>query len=113
MRLLARFPFLAAWIVVFTLIGLGALLALQGLRALEPSAPPALDHLHGIIVATSSGDMFAVEVPGRAKPVWFRVARGAPISFPHILRHLHEHAPTDIYYLKAQDGGMCLAWIAD
>jgi len=113
MHFLARFPFVAAWIVAFTLIVVGTLIALQGLRALEPSAPGELDHLHGIIVATRAGEAFAVEVPGHAKPIWFRVARGAPVSFAHILRHLQEHAPTDIYYLQARHDGMPLAWIAD
>ena len=113
MRLLARFPSLTAWVVVLALIAVGTLAALQGLRALQPSAPGDLEHMHGVIVATRAGDMFGVEVSGHTKLVWFRVDQGAPISFAHILRHMREHAPTDIYYEEAQNGEMPLAWIAD
>jgi hypothetical protein len=109
---LARFPTVAAWIAAVTLIGVGTLVALQGLWALEPSAPSPLYHLHGAIVATRAGDLFAVEEPGTTAPVWFQVADGAPISFAHILRHLHERAPTDVYYLPEKNG-LPLAWIAD
>jgi hypothetical protein len=113
MRLIARFPLLAAWVLTLALIAVGTLGALQGLRALQPSAPGDLYHVHGVIVATGRGEIFAAEIPGEAKPIWFRVARGAPVSFAHVLRHLQEHAPTDIYYLPAQKDGLPLAWIAD
>ena len=113
MRLFVRYPSLAAWMVVLALVATGTLVAFQGIRVFEPSVPAGLEHLHGIVVATRAGEVFAVKVPGNANPVWFRVARGAPISFAHLRRHLQEHAPTDIYYLQAQGGGMRLAWIAD
>jgi hypothetical protein len=112
MRLLARFPTFTAWVVTLALIGVGTLATLQGLRALEPSAPSHLDHLHGVIVAIRAGDLFAIKVAGYTEPVWFRVAQGAPISFAHVLRHLHEQAPTDVYYLT-ESHGLPLAWIAD
>ncbi|MGO8949483.1 MAG: hypothetical protein ACLQUY_17900 [Ktedonobacterales bacterium] len=112
MRLLARFPTFTAWVVAVALIGIGTFLALQGLRALQPSAPPHLEHIHGVIVATREGDQFAVQTPGHTKPVWFIVAPGAHVSFAHVLRHMHEHAPTDVYY-QTQSHGLPLAWIAD
>ena len=112
MRLLARFPIFTAWVVALALIGVGTLVALQGLRALEPSVPSHLEHLHGVIVAVHAGDLFAVAAPGHTKPVWFCIAHGAHVSFAHVLRHLREHAPTDIYY-RTQDHGLLLAWIAD
>lgn len=112
MRLLARFPTLSAWLLVLALIGVGTLATVQGLRVLEPSTPPHLDHIHGYIVAMRAGNVFAVTTSPRAKVVWFRIARGAHISLAHVLRHLHEQAPTDVYY-EIQGHGMPLAWIAD
>ena len=112
MGLLARYPRLAAWIMTLALVSVGTLCAIQGLRALEPVAPTHLDHAHGIIVAMQAGERFAMRVPGHAGNVWFQVARGAHISLAHILRHLQEHAPTDVYY-QDQRQGMPLAWVAD
>lgn len=112
MGLLARFPRLAAWVVVLALVSVGTLCALQGLRALEPGTPSHLDHIHGIVVAMQEGDRFAVRVPGHATMVWFRIAQGAPISLAHIERHMQEHAPTDVFY-QDQQNGMPLAWVAD
>ena len=112
MRLLARFPTLSAWVVALALIGCGTVVALQGVRALEPSTPSHLDYLHGVIVATRAGDLFAVETPAHTQPIWFRVAPGAHVSFAHVLRHLREHAPTDIYY-QTESHGLPWAWIAD
>lgn len=112
MRLLARFPRLAAWVMALALVGMGTLCALQGLRALDPGVPSRLEHVHGIIVAMRAGDRFAMRVPGHTGNVWFRVANGAHISLAHVLRHLQEHAPTDVYYQDQQQGPP-LAWIAD
>ncbi|PWT72804.1 MAG: hypothetical protein C5B60_09055 [Chloroflexi bacterium] len=112
MGCLARFPTVAAWLVALVVTGVGTLAALQGLRALEPSAPSHLYHLHGIVVATGKGELFAVEESGTTKLIWFQVAKGAPISFAHVLRHLHSRAPTDVYYLPEKNG-LPLAWIAD
>lgn len=112
MGLFARFPRLAAWVIVLALLGMGTLCALQGLRMLEPDAPPRLEHVHGVIVAMRGDDEFAVRAPGHTGTIWFRVAHGAPISLAHVQRHLQEHAPTDVYY-QDQQGDMPLAWIAD
>jgi hypothetical protein len=104
MGLLARFPRLAAWVVVLALVSMGTVCALQGLRALEPETPQRLDHIHGVVVAMQSGDRFAVRVPGHASAIWFRIAPGAHISLAHIQRHLQEHAPTDVYYQDRRQG---------
>lgn len=112
MSLFARFPRLTAWVLVLALLGMGTLCALQGLRALDSSAPPRLDFVHGTIVAIQAPDRFAVRVSGHTGNIWFRVAHGAHISLAHIQRHLRERAPTDIYY-QDQQQGMPLAWIAD
>lgn len=108
----ARFSTGAAWLIVLALVGLLTLGALLGLRALEPSAPSHLDHAHGVIVAVKGADMFAVREAGHSSPVWFRIARGAPISLAHLRRHLAEHAPTDVFY-QDQRQGAPLAWVAD
>lgn len=112
MGLLARFPRIAAWLVVLALVGMGTLCALQGLRALEPQTPERLEHVHGIVVAMRAGDQFAVRAPGHVGIIWFRIASGARISLAHLERHLQEHASTDVYYLD-QGQDMPLAWVAD
>lgn len=112
MMFLMRFPRVTAWIVTLALIGFATLGALQGLRALEPGAPQRMEHAHGIITAMRGTDDFAVRVPGHAEVVWFHIAQGAHVSCAHLLRHLRERAPTDIYYLDQQHGPQ-LAWIVD
>lgn len=112
MNLPARFPRVAAWLVVLALLGIATLCALQGLRALEPSAPARLEHVHGIITAMRGEDDFAVHVPGHVGVEWFRIAPGAHISLAHLQRHMHEQAPTDVYY-QSERHGLLLAWIAD
>lgn len=112
MILLARFPRIMAWIVVLVVLGTATLGALQGLHVLEPDMPVPMAHIHGIIVAVKAGEVFAVRVPGHAGVLWFHAAPDAPLSFAHLLRHLHEHASTDIYY-EGQRQGLPLAWIAD
>jgi hypothetical protein len=116
MGLFARFPKLAAWVMMLVLVSVGTLCALQGLRALEPDAPPHLNHVQGIVVAVRAGSKFAVRVPGHAghteNTLWFQVAQGARISLAHLQRHLRERVPTDVYY-QNQRQGLPLAWIAD
>lgn len=108
----ARFPRIAAWIVVLALIGVTTFCALQGLRALEPSAPSRLEHAHGVITAIRGSDLFGMRIAGRAGIAWFHVAPGAHISLAHLRRHLHERASTDVYYQDGQHGPL-LAWVAD
>jgi hypothetical protein len=98
--------------MTLTLLGLVTLGALQGLRALEPVAPEHLEHVHGVITAIRGGGVFAVRAPGHVGVIWFRVARGAPISLAHLDRHLHEQAGTDVYY-EEQPHEPLLAWLAD
>lgn len=119
MGLLARFPKLAAWVIVLLLVGVGTLCALRGLRALEPGAPPHLSHVQGIVIAVRTSGEFAVRVVGHASrsghagnTLWFHVAQGARISLAHLQRHLQERAPTDVFYLD-QRQGLPLAWVAD
>jgi len=119
MGLLARFPKFAAWVIVLLLVGVGTLCALRGLRALEPGAPPHLNHIQGIVVAVRAGGDFAVRVADHAgrtghtgNTLWFHVAQGARVSLAHLQRHLQERAPTDVFYLD-QRQGLPLAWIAD
>lgn len=112
MRLLARFPRITAWLMVLALLSVTTFGAVQGLHALKPGAPEHLEHVHGSIVAIRAGQVFAVRVPGHAGILWFGVAHGAHISLAHLRRHLHEQAPTDVFY-QEQRQGQLLAWIAD
>lgn len=111
MNVPARFPKVGAWLVILVLLGVATLGALQGLRALEPSAPTHLEHVHGVITEMRGADDFAMRIPGHAGLEWFRVAPGAHISMAHLERHMHEQAPTDVYYQEQH--GSLLAWLAD
>jgi hypothetical protein len=114
MRLIARFPRFAAWIVSLALIGAVTFGGILGLRALEPHVPAHLAHVHGTVVAIRTNGEFAVQVSGQKNLLWFRPAPGAPISLAHLRRHLHERAATDVYYQpQAQPQGVLLAWEAD
>lgn len=112
MKLSARFPRISAWLLTLVLLGLVTLCALQGLRALEPGAPEGMEHVKGVITAMRGSDTFAARIPGHAGVVWFHIAHDAHISLAHLRRHMHEQAPTDIYY-EAQRQGALLAWLAD
>lgn len=103
---------IAAWLLTLVLVGAGTLGALQGLRALEPSAPARLEYAHGVIVSIRGNDTFAVRESKRPGAVWFRIARGSHISLAHLRRHLSEQAPTDVFY-QSQPQGPPLAWLAD
>jgi hypothetical protein len=108
----ARYSQVAAWLIVLALVGAMTLGIVQGLPMLEPAAPGRLDHMHGVIVSIKGNDTFAVRESGHASLVWFRIARGAPISLAHLRRHLAEHAQTDVFY-QDQRQGTPLAWLAD
>ena len=109
----AHYPRLAAWVVSLILIGVGTFGGVLGLRALQPTLPANLAHVHGIVVAVESNGTFAVQVPGYNSPLWFRAAPGAPISLDHLRRHLREHAATDVFYQQNRLRGIFLAWEAD
>ena len=113
MHWMARFPRFSAWLVSLALVAAGTLGSIFGLRALQPDVPAHLGHVHGLIVAVEANGMFAVSLPGRKNRIWFKPAPGSSISLAHLLRHLHEHAPTDIYYQLIQQQGVLLAWVAD
>ncbi len=103
---------IAAWLLTLVLVGAGTLGALQGLRALEPSAPARLEFAHGVIVSIRGNDEFAVRELKRSGVVWFQIAHGSHISLAHLRRHLAEQAPTDIFY-QSQPHGPPVAWLAD
>lgn len=113
MHWMSRYPRFSAWFVSLVLVATGTLGGVVGLRALQPNIPAHLGHVHGIIVAIEPNGMFAVSVPGRKDRIWFKPAPGSTISLAHLSRHLHEHAPTDIYYQLTQQQGVLLAWVAD
>ncbi len=112
MRVIARYPRLAAWIVSLALVGAGTFGGMLGLQALEPAIPANLAHAHGFIVAMRPNGWFAMQIPGHTGMLWFEPAPGASISPAHLLRHLHEHAPTDVFY-QLREHGVLLAWDAD
>lgn len=101
-----------AWLTVVALLGVLTLGVLQGMRTLGQQSQARMEHVHAFVVAIRAGDVFAVRVPGRTGVLWFRAARGGHISFAHLWRHLHEHAPTDIVY-EQQPNQPLVAWEAD
>ena len=113
MHWMTRYPRFSAWLVSLALVGAGTLGGMFGLQALQPVIPAHLGHVHGVIVAVEPNGMFAVSVPGHKNRIWFKPAPGSSISLAHLLRHLHEHAPTDVYYQLIQQQGVLLAWDAD
>jgi hypothetical protein len=116
MRLIARFPRFAAWVVTLALVGAGTWGGIFGLQALEPVLPAHLAHVHGIVVAIRANGWFAVQVSGQADLIWFRPAPGSAISLDHLRRHMRERAATDVYYQATSPfptRGALLAWDAD
>ena len=108
----ARWPRLAAWLVVLALVGVTTVAGLWAMRQLAPVAPRGAEHVEGVVVAMRQDGAFALRVPGHAGVLWLRPAPGAPISLEHLWRHMREHAETDVTY-QSERQGMSLAWSAD
>jgi hypothetical protein len=111
-RLIARFPRIAAWVVACALVGAVTAEALVGLGLTQAATPQHCEHAHGVVVAMRATGQFALRVAGRPGLLWLQPAIGAPISLAHVWRHLREHAATDVIYSE-QPHGVLIAWSAD
>lgn len=108
----ARWPRVAAWLVVLALVGTTTVASLWAVHQLAPLVPPGTRHAQGIVVALRPDGTFALRLAGQRALLWLRPAPGADISLDHLWRHMREHAPTDVTY-QSERQGIAVAWSAD
>jgi hypothetical protein len=94
----------AAILLVALLVGGFTLTAIGALTLLGPSPGHAgqVEHESGIIVSIESGQRFTLQT-ATGKILRFTRGRECRVSLPHLWRHLHERAHTDVYYLEEPD----------
>src|SRR5262249_16009688 len=110
-RLVVRFPQLAAWIVCLVLLAAVTLEVTAGVVLGGPAEARRAEHVHGVVVAVQPNGDFALHIGGQEGTLWFHLAAGSAISLAHLRRHLVEHAETDVVYC-VDAGGALQAWSA-
>ena len=94
----------AAILLVALLVGGFTLTAIGSVTLLGPSLGHAgqVEHESGIVVSIESEQSFILQTATR-KLLRFTFGRECRVSLPHLWRHLHERAHTDVYYLEEPD----------
>ena len=94
----------AALLLVALLVGGFTLTAIGAITLLGPSLGHAgqVEHDSGIVVSIESEQHFILQT-ATGKILRFTCGRECRVSLPHLWRHLHERAHTDVYYLEEPD----------
>jgi hypothetical protein len=94
------FPRLAAAIFVVVLIGMLAAACVGGLMLFGPMLTHGnnVEHAAGKIVAVGPGKDFVLKT-ATGMLLHFQCSSSCHASLPHMQRHLHEDAHTDVYYV--------------
>ena len=93
-----------AILIVFQLFGLATWAGIGVVTLLRPSLGHVahIQHVNGIIVSIGSDQSFTLHTAA-GKLLQFTCGSECHVSIPHLWRHLHEQAQTDIYYLEGSD----------
>ena len=94
------FPRLTAALFVLVLIGMLAAVCIGGLMLFGPmlTHPNTVEHADGKIVAIGPGRDFVLKT-ATGMALHFQCSGSCSASLPHMQRHLHESAHTDVYYV--------------
>ncbi len=94
------FPRFAAALFVVVLIGILAAACIGGCILLTPMLTHGnmLEHADGKIVSLGPGKDFVLQT-ATGTSLHFRCDSACHASLPHMQRHLHEAAHTDVYYV--------------
>ena len=94
------FPRLAAAIFVLALIGMLAAVCVGGLILFGPMLTHAnnVEHADGKIISVGPGRDFVLKT-ATGMALHFQCSGSCHASLPHMQRHLHEGAHTDVYYV--------------
>ena len=95
------FPRIRAAIFVLLLIGSFVLLSVSAVAHIGPTLThgPDVEHGDGTIVAIDPNMAFVLRTATGQK-IYFQCDSRCRNGMAHMLRHLHEHAHTDVYYLE-------------
>lgn len=103
------FPRIRAAVFVLLLIGSFVLLSVSAVTLIGPAVTHGLnvEHDDGMIVAIHPNMNFVLRTSG-GKSIDFHCGSRCRNDIEHMLRHLHEHAHTDVYYFE-EAGNILLA----
>jgi hypothetical protein len=95
------FPRLLAAFSVLSLIGVLSLSCILGVALIGPALSHGehVDHTAGQIISIGPGRNFVL-LTGTGKRLAFQCTADCRASLGHMLRHLSEHAHTDVYYVE-------------
>ncbi len=101
------FPRITAAIFVFLLIGSLALIGVGGVALLGPALAHGsnVEHADGKIVALGPGMDFVLQAAD-GQNLHFQCGGQCRASLGHLQRHLHEHAHTDVYYMRGPNNSL-------
>jgi len=86
-------------IVFFTLIVVAAILGTQS-TGTQLTHGNMVEHKHGIILSTSDIDNSLSFRTDNGQVMHFTCEQRCLTQLEHMQRHIHEHAPTDVYYTE-------------
>ncbi|HEY1353072.1 MAG TPA: hypothetical protein VGF67_25945 [Ktedonobacteraceae bacterium] len=94
------FPRLLATFSVLSLIGVLSLSCILGVALIGPALSHGehVNHAAGQIISIGPGRNFVL-LTGTGKRLAFQCTADCRASLGHMLRHLNEHAHTDVYYV--------------
>ncbi|HYK87040.1 MAG TPA: hypothetical protein VEV19_16845 [Ktedonobacteraceae bacterium] len=97
------YPRITAMLFLLLLIGSFSWLCINALGLLEPSFSYGanggrIERVEGKIIAIGAGKDFVLETTSGQR-MHFQCSNACTSSFPHIQRHLDEHADTFVYYV--------------
>ena len=95
------FPRLLAAFCVLSLIGVLSLSCILGVALIGPALSHGdnVDHAAGQIVSIGPGKNFVL-LTATGQRLAFQCKADCRASLEHMLRHLSEHAHTDVYYIE-------------
>ena len=103
------FPCIRAAVFVLLLIGSFVLLSVSAVAHIGPALTHGsnVEHDDGTIVTIGPNMDFVLRT-ATGRNIYFQCGSQCRTGIAHMLRHLHEHAHTDVYYLQ-EAGNILLA----
>jgi hypothetical protein len=104
--LLSISPRITAALFVLLLIGSLSLVCVGGIALMGPTFKHGdnVEHVNGKIVSMGPGMDFVLQM-ATGRRIFFQCSETCHASLGHMQRHMHEHAATDVYYVRQDCNG--------